>query len=337
MFIELAPMEGVVDSIIRDLYTQIGGYDLCVTEFIRVTNQKIPEKVFYKYCPELKNKARTMSGVPVFVQLLGSDPNYMAENALTAKNLGALGIDVNFGCPAKTVNNHGGGASLLKDPSAIFKVLKEMRQALPDSPLTAKVRLGFEDKVLHKEIAKAVEEGGADWIAIHARTKREAYRPPAHWEFIRSMRDEVQIPTIANGDIWNPEDWQKCAEVSGCNDFLLGRGAYARPSLANEIRIKNSSTKNISRVHKRFPFLKNEAPISPNKSELSWVEVKEKVEDFFHKGVEIHGQDFAMRRVKQWTKFLSRNYIESEELFDKLKRLNELPAFKQELTNFKAF
>ena len=175
MILVLAPMEGVVDPVIRRIYSDIGGYNLCVTEFIRVTGNLLSPKTFYKYCPELKNDGKTKAGTPVFVQLLGSDPVSLSENALLAKDLGAPGIDLNFGCPAKTVNRHDGGASLLKDPNRIYKILTELRKHLPkDYPLTAKVRLGFEDKSLHKEIAKAVEDGGADWIAIHARTKKRS-------------------------------------------------------------------------------------------------------------------------------------------------------------------
>ncbi len=116
----LAPMEGVTDFVMRDLLTRLGGIDQCVTEFLRVTDTLYPEKVFFENCPELKMGSRTRAGTSVFVQLLGGKADPLAQNALRAVELGALGIDLNFGCPAKTVNRHDGGASLLKSSNRIF-------------------------------------------------------------------------------------------------------------------------------------------------------------------------------------------------------------------------
>ena len=117
-------MEGLLDHLLRDTLTQAGrmaatgsgGIDACVTEFIRITSALLPADRFYRVVPELRHRGRTPSGVPVRVQFLGSDPACMAENAARVATLGALGIDLNFGCPTKLVNRHGGGAALLKDP-----------------------------------------------------------------------------------------------------------------------------------------------------------------------------------------------------------------------------
>src|SRR5690606_8342958 len=125
--LHLAPMEGVVDWVMRDFLTQIGGIDHCVTEFIRIIDQVYPDHVFYKYCPELKTDSKTLAGTPVFVQLLGGQPMPLAENAVKAVSLGAAGIDLNFGCPAKTVNRHDGGATLLQFPNRIYDIIKTVR------------------------------------------------------------------------------------------------------------------------------------------------------------------------------------------------------------------
>ncbi|MGZ3722706.1 MAG: tRNA-dihydrouridine synthase, partial [Bdellovibrionales bacterium] len=106
-------MEGVLDWTLRELLSSIGGVDRMVTEFVRVTDLLLPEHVFYRYCPELKQGGRTLAGTPVLVQLLGGQTGPLAENAARAVELGAPGIDLNFGCPAKTVNRHDGGATLL--------------------------------------------------------------------------------------------------------------------------------------------------------------------------------------------------------------------------------
>ena len=114
MRVILAPMQGVLDPFVRQLLTEVNEYDLCITEFVRVVDQLLPEKVFYRLCPELKNQGFTPSKTPVRVQLLGQHPNCLAENAHRAIELGSHGIDLNCGCPSKTVNGSNGGAALLK-------------------------------------------------------------------------------------------------------------------------------------------------------------------------------------------------------------------------------
>ena len=116
MQIALAPMEGLVDNILRDVLTRVGGIDWCVTEFIRVNDRLLTPAYFHKLAPELLHGAHTAAGVPLRVQLLGSDPVCLAENAALACELGSEVIDLNFGCPAKTVNKSRGGAVLLKEP-----------------------------------------------------------------------------------------------------------------------------------------------------------------------------------------------------------------------------
>lgn len=303
MKILLAPMEGVVDPVVRELVTAIGGIDFCVTEFVRVTGTVYPNKVFYKYCPELLTESRTLSGTPVFVQLLGSDLDMMAANAFKASQLGAYGIDLNFGCPAKTVNRHRGGAALLEDPNDVFQITQSVRKAVPrEKPVTVKVRLGYKDKSLTQEIAKAAEEGGAHWLTVHARTKLEAYRPPAHWQYIAQMKNQVNIPVIANGDIWTPDDHQRCQRVSQCTDTMLGRGLMAAPDLALQIK-KGASPR---------PF-------------QQWSDF---LLQFFEKSEAYRNQAYAVQRMKQLTKLMARTYPESKVLFESIKREKDFSSMK---------
>ncbi len=237
MPIALAPMEGVVDYLMRQLLTEIGGFDLCVTEFVRVTDTVFPDSVFYRYCPELRHQCETLSGVPVHIQLLGNHPQLMGENAAKACKLDAKGIDINFGCPARTVNRNKGGAALLVDTEILHTIVKAVREAVPDKiPVTAKMRLGLEDKSLALDNAIAIAEAGAENLAVHARTKIEGYKPPAHWEWIARIREVVSIPVTANGDIWTPDDYDRCREVSGCEKVMIGRGALVNPFLARNIK-----------------------------------------------------------------------------------------------------
>ncbi len=185
MKLYLAPMQGVVDYNMRKILTQIGGYHRCVTEFVRVAQFPLPDKTFYRYCPELKTGGRTMVGVPVHVQLLGSDPKKLGAHAVQAVRLGALGIDLNFGCPAKTVNRHGGGSTLLTQPKLIGDIVKSVRDQLDASIIvSAKIRLGFNDAESLPEITNNVIEAGTDELCIHARTRNDGYKPPAYWQHI---------------------------------------------------------------------------------------------------------------------------------------------------------
>lgn len=231
-------MEGVIDAVTRELLTVEPGIDWTVTEFVRVVDARLPPRVFYKHCPELLQPGvTTPSGVAVHLQLLGSDPVALAANARQALKLGATGLDLNFGCPAKTVNRHDGGASLLRDPERVYRVVDAVSRAVDgDVPVTAKLRLGFSDRRLALACAQAAEAGGARHLAVHARTRNEGYRPPAHWEWIARINRHVNIPVIANGDIWTLEDYWKARSLSGCKDVMLGRGVLADPGLPRRIR-----------------------------------------------------------------------------------------------------
>lgn len=231
-------MEGVIDSHARGLLTEHPGFDWAVTEFVRVVDARLPPRVFLKHCPELGGEhVATPSGVPVHLQLLGADPQALAANAHQALHLGAVSLDMNFGCPAKLVNRHDGGASLLRDPRRLERAVAAVRGAAGGRiPVTAKIRLGFDDRRLALDCASAAEHGGASQLVVHARTRNEGYRPPAHWEWIGRIRRHLAIPVVANGDIWSLEDYWKARTLSGCDDVMLGRGALADPWLARRIR-----------------------------------------------------------------------------------------------------
>lgn len=305
MRILLAPMEGLLDHMLRDTLTRVGGaahamdFDVCISEFIRVTDQLLPRTSFLRVVPELANGSRTPSGVPVRVQLLGSDPVCLADNAARAAELGAFGIDLNFGCPARTVNLHRGGAVLLKEPELLHAIVQEVRAAVPAAvPVTAKMRLGYDSPARAVACAQALCAGGAAEIAVHARTKMDGYRPPAYWERIAEVRENVAVPVVANGEIWTVEDARRCREVSGCDALMLGRGAVANPTLAALIRGRCA------------------AP-------LPWSEVRALVQHYWL----VVGQRIQPRhrggRIKQWLHYLMRHYPEAQQQFDIIRRLNE--------------
>ncbi|MEY2633672.1 MAG: tRNA-dihydrouridine(16) synthase, partial [Pseudomonadota bacterium] len=153
-------MEGLADDVMREVLTAVGGYDWCVAEFIRVTGSLLPDRAFLRVCPELGQGSRTHAGTPVRVQLLGSDPDYLAINARRVALLQPAGIDLNFGCPAPTVNRHRGGAVLLDEPELLHRIAYTVRGGVPDGiPFTAKMRLGVRDTGRALECAQALVAG----------------------------------------------------------------------------------------------------------------------------------------------------------------------------------
>lgn len=256
-------MEGVVDHYMRELLTGIGGFDLCISEFLRVTTMLYPAKVFYKCCPELltnddlardanafSNKllpngaspkiSHTRSNVPVHIQLLGQCPEMMALNAAKAVSLGAAGIDLNFGCPSKTVNRHKGGAALLAAPNQMAGIISAVREAVPSHvTVTAKMRLGLEDTNEAVAIAKIVEQAGANTLTVHARTKAQGYKPPVHWQVIAEIRQALSINVVANGDVVDYQSYLACQRITECEDIMIGRGVLMNPFMAQHIRQKS--------------------------------------------------------------------------------------------------
>lgn len=314
MKLYLAPMEGVTDWLMRDTLTQLGGIDFCVTEFLRVTKNLHPKKVFIRHCPELLTQSKTRSGVPVFFQLLGGDASAIADNAHRAAELGAAGIDLNFGCPAKTVNRHDGGAILLKSPHRLFDITKKVRESVSSTtPVSAKIRLGYEDTSLCKENAIALQEAGAEWITVHCRTKLDGYRPPAHWHWIPLLSELIKIPIIANGDIQSLESFETCRKATQVENFMIGRSSLIDPFL--------------------FTKIKSVHPLegSTNSLHHEWSNIENILHFFFLRAEEHINAYFATSRTKQWLKSLSFRYPQAKILFDLVKIHRSPSVFKYHL------
>lgn len=298
----LAPMQGVVDHHFRELYARLGGLDHCVSEFVRVNDSVVPRRSLRLQCHELNNArpGYTNAGLPVRLQLLGSNPETMAASAVNACQLGAPGIDLNFGCPAKTVNNSRGGAVLLQDTELVHRIVASVRTAVPKHiPVTAKIRLGFNDRSGYLDNARAIFEAGATELCVHARSRADAYNPPAYWDHIAEIRSEVPIPVIANGEIWSVSDWRRCQKQSQCSDFMLGRGIMARPDLALQIRAAADVT-----------------DLKP----MTWQDVQFLVYKYYLRTKDLYPQRHLGNRVKQWMYYLQMAFPEAAEFFEEIKR-----------------
>ena len=313
----LAPMEGVLDHHLRALMSSIGGIDICVTEFIRVNEHLMSTRTFTRNCPELLTHSRTASGTPVRVQLLGGQPAPMAENAAMLATLNPAAIDLNFGCPAKTVNKSDGGAVLLQTPERLYNIISAVRQAVPNHiPVTAKIRLGFNDRSMYLENAQAALSAGANELAVHARSKADGYKPPAYWEYVAEINSALPIPVIANGEIWSLDDYRRCKAVTGCEDFMMGRGLLAFPDLAKAIHAEASGE---------------------HYTPMPWKSISLLLWDFQASTSRHYPDKYLGNRVKQWLMYLQRQYPQAQRLFDEIKRLKTADDINQKLTESQAW
>ena len=290
----LAPMEGMVDAQMRDVLTRASHYDWCVTEFARISASVPPARFFTRIAPELQQGSRTAAGTPVRVQLLGSDPQRLGDSAARLAALAPAGIDLNFGCPAPMVNRHRGGSVLLAEPELLYRIASTVSKGIAGRvPLSAKMRLGIHDPAPAIEAAQALADGGAEMLVVHARTKTEGYRPPAHWHWIARIAEAVRVPVVANGEIWTLADYRACVAESACSDVMLGRGAVADPLLADRIRTGSDAPPSAADWLLLWPLL-----------ESFWQAVLAKLEPRHAPG-----------RLKQWLNLLRRHYPEAEALY----------------------
>jgi len=304
-------MEGVIDHTMREILTALGGIDRCVTEFLRVSQELLPPRVFHRLCPELRQGGCTASGVPVYLQLLGGNPTLVAENAARGAELGAPGIDLNFGCPAKTVNRSDGGSVILRQPERVHDIVATTRRSLPgDLPLTVKLRLGFDNAERFPELVAAVDAAGASQLIVHARTRADGYRPPAYWSTIASARHLTELPLVANGEIWSVEDALRARAESGCRDLMLGRGVLCRPDLPRLLRASDRG--------EALPAQR-------------WDQVRAMLRDYLELTLEHYPAGYAPNVIKQWLGYLRHYYPQAAALFAGIKRLREVEAIRHAL------
>jgi tRNA-dihydrouridine synthase C len=293
----LAPMEGVLDHSLRDVITRVGGIDRCVSEFVRITDQLLPARVFTRIVPELLQGSRTAAGTPVRPQLLGSDPTCLAENAARLATLQPAGIDLNFGCPAPTVNRHRGGAVLLDEPELIHAIVAAVRRAVPaDIAVSAKMRLGHLDEARMLDCAHAMASAGVSELVVHARTKLHGYRPPAYWDRIAHIRQAVAVPVVANGEVWTVEDAHRCLAISGCDALMIGRGLVADPGLALALR---------------------------GQAAPDWDALLPMVAQFWQRIAGHVAPRHRAGRLKQWLNLLRRRHPQAQDAFDAVRETND--------------
>ena len=225
----LAPMAGICDLPFR-LLCKEQGCDIVYTEMISAKgmyyNNKNTEPLLMT---DDKEK-------PVGVQIFGSEPRLMAEQAKRIEDRGFAFIDVNMGCPVPKIVNNGEGSALMKNPKLIGDIVNELVN-LCSLPITIKIRAGFNDDSINApEVAQIAESAGVSAIAVHGRTREQYYHGKADWNIIKAVKESVKVPVIGNGDVASAEDVIRIKKETGCDSVMIGRAAKGNPWLFADIK-----------------------------------------------------------------------------------------------------
>jgi nifR3 family TIM-barrel protein len=217
----LAPMDGYSDWPFRSLCRSLGSA-MSYSEFVK------SEDIIHLFRRVRAKLTYEESERPVTFQIYGDDPQTMLEAALIVQDLGPDIIDINMGCPAKTVVYRGCGVGLMRDPQKIGQIFEKLTAKLR-VPVTGKIRLGWDDCVNYREVAHVIEDNGAALLAIHGRTKNQGYGGQANWDAIAEVKSVLKIPVLGNGDVKRVADIQRMKDYTGCDAVMIGRGAIANP------------------------------------------------------------------------------------------------------------
>jgi len=225
----VAPMAGVTDRPFRQLCKKMGA-GLAVSEMVTSNS------LLYGSAKTMRRANHDGEVAPISVQIAGADPKMMAEAARHNVDRGAQIIDINMGCPAKKVCHVMAGSALLKDEPLVGRILDAVVQAVPQTPVTLKIRTGWDrDNKNALNILKIAENAGIRALAIHGRTRCQQYTGEAEYDTIAAVKAASRIPIIANGDIGTPEKARLVLEKTGADAVMIGRAAQGRPWLFREI------------------------------------------------------------------------------------------------------
>ena len=301
----LAPMAGVTDLPFRLLCKEQGAGLLCM------------EMISAKALQYNNKNTRALLSVhpeeyPVSLQLFGSDPEIIAEQAKRIEELPFQILDINMGCPVPKVVKNGEGSALMKNPKLVYNIVPETVKAVR-KPVTVKIRKGFDETCVNAvEIARIIEQAGGAAVAVHGRTREQYYSGKADWEIIRQVKEAVQIPVIGNGDVVSAETAAGMQRETGCDGVMIGRGAQGNPWIFRELK-EYSETGRI-----------------PDRPDLT--EVKEMILRHARLQLEFKGEYQGIREMRKHTSWYTkgmkgsaklREWVNQAESYEELKELLE--------------
>ncbi len=224
----LSPLAGVTDKIFRKLVRKWAPDSLLFTEMINATSLK-------KGYGTQKIKQLELEKGPIGVQIFDNRPFAISEAAKLAENSGAFLIDINMGCPVKKISRKGGGSALIKDRLLAIELVKRVSKAV-NLPVTVKTRLGWDNKKENiEDFLLNLQDSGATMITIHGRTRKQGFSGSSDWDMIGRIKDLLEIPVIANGDIKSPEDAINCFKKTNADGLMIGRGILGSPWTIGQI------------------------------------------------------------------------------------------------------
>ena len=260
----LAPMDGYSDWPFRSLCRELGSA-MSYTEFVKVekilSRSKEPAKRLYFEEPER----------PITFQIYGDDPDLILKAALKIEPLNPDIIDINMGCPAKSIADRGAGVGMMPTPEKVAETFKKLISALK-VPVTGKIRLGWDTRKNYLEIARIVEQEGGSLIAIHGRTKEQRYSGHANWDAVAEAKQAVGIPVIGSGDVRTVADIQRMKQHTNCDAVMIGRGAIANPWIFSGL----------------------------DREQVSPETLKQTIHEHLHKSVEFYGEEDGQRLFRKY-------------------------------------
>ena len=243
----LAPMAGFTDYAFRRICREHGA-EYTVSEMVSakaLCYEQIGKKIEYKTAPLAAVKREEL---PMAIQLFGSEPHFVAEAAKMIESreykgcvseVAPVAIDINMGCPMHKIVGNGEGSALMKNPKLAAEIVSETVKALKNTPVTVKIRAGWDDNSKNApEMARMLEDAGASFVCVHARTREQMYNPGVDTSIIEKVKNTVKIPVIGNGDVYSYEDARKMMNETGCDGIMIGRGAIGNPWIFSEISTK---------------------------------------------------------------------------------------------------